>query len=48
MAAATERAVDRHIAGHGMKAASTSPTMMGRCVPAGVLPDARTFCTSGA
>ena len=47
MTAAAERAVHRHLAGRRAEGScSTSSTMIGRCMPAGVLPDARTFCTS--
>ena len=45
--AAAERAIDRHLArAWAAGSSTTSSTMIGRCMPAGVLPDARTFCIS--
>ena len=43
MAAVAQRAIHRHAPGWGASAARISATMMGRCVPAGVLPEAMTF-----
>ena len=42
VAAAAERAVHRDVAGRGLKAArALRSTMIGRCEPAGVFPDAQ-------
>ena len=45
MPAVAERAINRNSPDCGARISKISATMIGRCVPAGVLPDARTFST---